>query len=132
MSKWDEEYDWAEELPSDCPPDSAVPPQGEPYYRLAMSHPPTMEDFLSYRQLFPGRRFRTTECRARSCSVFSDIDSCAALSKLPAHRRKVVISVNLGPESGVVESTGRDRSHYSWWRSDGFDPVSVCKLAGKA
>jgi len=87
--------DWAEELPPNCPPETAVTPQYEIFYRLVKQWPPTSDDFYSHRQLYSQKTFHTSECRARSLSIFSSLEECAKLLKLPLHKRK----------NGTVNST---------------------------
>lgn len=130
MMKWDTVYEWAEPLPDECPPDDAASPEGETYYRMVESFPPTDKDFVSHRELYPNKDFKNVpECVARSCSVFSEYGCCAELTKLPRHKHKRVVSLELDTSSGVVLRTFRRQHHYSWWRSQNFDPVTLCSLA---
>lgn len=129
MTKWDTVYEWAEPLPDECPPDDAVPPEGEVYYRMVESFPPTETDFVSHRELYPNKHFSLGECQVRSCSVFTDHSRCADLTKLPRHKDKMVVEFQLDRSSGVVLRTGTRQGHYSWWRSRNFDPIPLCSLA---
>lgn len=119
--------EWAEELPPNCPPSKATPPNYDTFYRLIPRFPPEKQDFFSHRKLFPTRKFKTNECRARSVSIFSELEECAKIRKLPAHRKKIIIQLTLSPESGVVLQTGRNKKHYSWWMKKGYDPIKNCK-----
>lgn len=116
-------YDWAEELPPNCPPETAVAPQYEIFYRLVKQIPPTQEDFYSHRKLYPQKTFHATECRAHSLSVFSSLEECAKLLKLPLHKQKKVVQLILPPESGVILHTGTQLSHYSWWKTAKYNPL---------
>jgi len=42
------ENEWAEDLPPNCPPQSAIAPKNETFYRLVKQFPPTKEDFSLY------------------------------------------------------------------------------------
>ena len=42
MSKWNDKFEWAEPLPNECPPDDAITPSGEDYYRMVKSSPHTL------------------------------------------------------------------------------------------
>ena len=118
--------EWAEELPPDCPPDYAYPPQYDMFYRLVKDYPPEEKDFFSHRKLFPHKRFNTDECRARSISIFNQLDNCILLLKLPAHKHKKVIQLILPPDSGVILQTGQ-KAHFSWWRRRHYNPLADYK-----
>lgn len=129
MSKWNDKFEWAEPLPNECPPDDAITPSGEDYYRMVKSSPPTLDDFVSHRKLYPKKSFNTNECRVRSTSIFTDYDACAELKKLPLHKEKVVVRFKLDENSGVIKDTGYSPHHYSWWRDAKFNPIPYCILA---
>ncbi len=111
---------WFEELPTQCPPSDATPANGE-YYRLITGDVLVCEDFHSHRMLNPLKPFRVSECVARSLSVFSDEAACQNLTKLAIHRGKKIARVNLSSSDGSIKKTGKDKDHYSWWRSQEFD-----------
>ena len=67
------ENEWAEDLPSKCPPKTAIIPQYQTFYRLVKQFPPTEEDFYSHRKLYPNKYFKTNECRVHSLSIFSSL-----------------------------------------------------------
>lgn len=121
--------EWFEELPISCPPENAHPPDTGKFYRLVEQYPPTERDFFSYRKLFPNKSFNTSECRARSLSIFNEFLECVNLLKLPAHKSKKVVQLKLTSESGAILQTGRVISHFSWWRSKTYNPVPNCEEA---
>ncbi len=121
------ENEWAENLPSDCPPKSAITPKYETFYRLVKQFPPTEKDFDSHRKLFPNKSFKTNECRVRSLSIFNDLGECAKLLKLPLHKNKQIVQLVLPPESGVILQTGNNPTHYSWWKAAKFNPIPDCQ-----
>jgi len=111
---------WAEELPSDCPPDDSIQPAAIVYYRLARSNPPKEADFLSYRAKQPTKVLHfMDECLARALSVWDNIEDCKKVSKLPAHKKKpiLIMQLLLTPIDGLVKQSGNVKSHYSWWRT---------------
>jgi len=111
---------WFEELPSDCPPDEAFPPD-DTFFRLG-SIPPDDSDFWSHRRRFPHKVFQVSECIARSLSVFDDHESVLRLKRLlPSMRSKPVFQVDLTEKDGLVQQTGNDMHHFSWWRTTEFD-----------
>ncbi|PBJ92304.1 hypothetical protein CMV24_27940 [Pseudomonas plecoglossicida] len=113
---------WYEALPEQCPPGEAFSPNEFVCYRLCESNTVTDRDFLSHRHLFPHKTFNVPECRARSISVFRDKNDLSGILKLPVHRNKTVVQLKLNACDGVAMKTGKvNDSHYSWWRSSGFD-----------
>jgi hypothetical protein len=120
------ENEWAEDLPSKCPPKTAIIPQYQTFYRLVKQFPPTEEDFYSHRKLYPKKNFKTNECRVHSLSIFSSLKECAKLLKLPLHKNKKIIKLTLTPESGVILQTGNNPSHYSWWKKEKYNPIPYC------
>lgn len=113
---------WYETLPDQCPPGEAMTPNGFVCYRLCEGQDATDRDFLSHRHLFPHKTFMVPECRARSISVFKDQVDLDKVLKLAAHKTKKIVRVTLNPQDGATMKTGRaNDSHYSWWRSNGFD-----------
>jgi hypothetical protein len=118
---------WFEELPEQCPEADAKAPDGDIYYRLIESEEINCNDFWSHRKIWPHKAFNTSECRARSVSIFEDSSQCAKLLLLPLHENKHVAEIKLTPEAGLLKRTGK-AGHNSWWRSDAFDPVANAKL----
>lgn len=116
--------EWAEELPHQCPPAEATPPENVTYYRYVASIPLREDDFHSQRKHFPLKQFGIDECIARAVSVFSDPEKIKSLNKLPNLRGKKLIEIILTPESGVVIRSCSKEHHYSWWRVKGFIPAT--------
>jgi hypothetical protein len=111
---------WYEELPFGCPPEEAKLPEGV-YFRLG-SIPPDDSDFWSHRRLFPHKKFHVDECVARSLSVFDTHDAAEHLRQLlPAMRSKPIFQLNLVEKDGLVQQTGKNIHHFSWWRSMDFN-----------
>ena len=121
------EYDWFEDLPENCPPNGAEIPRGETYYRIVNSFPPRIEDFYSWRKLFPNKT-HSNECIARAVSLRSSGAKCKKLLKLTRLKGKIVVKIELDETSGVVLKTGSHKTHYSWWMSLNFNPISKCGL----
>jgi hypothetical protein len=113
--------DWFESLPSQCPPNEAFDPTGHVFYRLSISEPPKEIDFLSNKFRFPNQAYNgVSDCIARSLSVFDDISKCVNLKKLPRHKTKSIMMLNLTISDGLVMKTFKDENHYSWWRTKQF------------
>jgi len=117
---------WFEPLPGGCPPPDATEPNNDIFFRLTKAYPPSESDFWSQRKLYPNKPFHTSECRAMSLSIYSDLEACLLIRKLNPHKEKKIIQITLPSESGVLKQTGKDPNHYSWWRKHGFDPITNC------
>lgn len=127
MTQNTKENEWTEDLPSNCPPDAAITPKYEIFYRLVKQFPPTEDDFYSHRKLYPKKPFNTNECRIRSLSIFNNLDECVRLLKLPLHKHKKIVQLILPPESGVILQTGNNLTHYSWWKKATYNPIPDCE-----
>lgn len=117
---------WYEQLPPNCPPEEASLPEAT-YFRLG-SIPPDDSDFWSHRQRFPHKKFHVSECVARSLSIFDDQEAAERLKRLlPAMRLKPIFQLDLTEKDGLVQQTGNDSHHFSWWRSTEFD-LEIIKI----
>lgn len=115
---------WFEELPLDCPPQEAFSPE-KSYFRLG-SIPPDNSDFWSHRRRFPHKVFQVNECLARSLSVFDDLEAVRRLKRLlPSMRSKSIFQIDLVEKDGLIQQTGNDLHHFSWWRSTEFDLKTI-------
>ena len=115
---------WYEELPLNCPPEEASAPKAT-YFRLG-SIPPDDSDFWSHRLRFPHKQFQVSECVARSLSIFDDQNAAERLKRLlPAMRLKPIFEIDLTKKDGLVQQTGNDPHHFSWWRSTEFDLKTI-------
>ena len=121
---------WIEDpLPSNCPPNDAIIPNHVEFYRLVETIPPTKEDFFSVFKLYPEKELLKSidECIQRSCTLFSTLKDCDTIRKLPNFKTKIIIKITLPPECGLIKRTFKRPNHYSWWMTNGFDPVKYCK-----
>ncbi len=119
---------WSETLPEQCPPDNAFDPEGLVFYRLCDTSPPTIEDFKSQRAICPTCEYKNvSECIARSLSVWDNIDKCLNLLKLPRHKGKSAMKLELTTNDGMVLQTFKP-NHYSWWKTQSFDIASATIL----
>jgi hypothetical protein len=119
--------EWSEELPPNCPPKEAEPPNDRRFYRLVDSFPPSSSDFVSNRTLFPNSRFNVDECVARALSIFETEAACTRIRKLPLHKHQVLVVLSLPDASGLILRTAK-HTHYSWWKRRSFDPIPICTL----
>ncbi len=115
---------WFEELPPDCPPSDAMPPNGT-FYRLG-SIPLDASDFWSHRKRFPEKAFKASECIVRSVSILDIVEDAIELRQLlPAMHSKPIYQVELSSKDGMVLQTGSNIHHFSWWRSTEFDLSTI-------
>ncbi|WP_205343119.1 hypothetical protein [Denitrificimonas caeni] len=112
---------WFEPLPEQCPPFGAKPVKGT-FYRLVTGAVAGCEDFWSHRKIWPNKSFNVDECRARSLSIYECYEDCDKLRKLSMHKYKEIAEITLDINAGIAKQTGRDKTHYSWWRSNSFMP----------
>ena len=113
---------WIEELPDMCPPDNAFDPDGMTFYRCTKNNPVIESDFHSQRTIHPDTIYpNVSECITRSLSVWDDLEKCLNILKLPRHKnkQKLVMQLNLTTNDGLVLQTFKP-NHYSWWRTNNY------------
>lgn len=115
--------EWFEELPEQCPPQEAIEPNNEVYYRAIEGDVVDSSDFLSQREIHgKDKVFKgISECVTRSVSLSQDIQN---LLRLPKFKGKKVVEIKLKNDDGLVLQTFR-KSHYSWWRSHNFSIKNI-------
>lgn len=115
---------WYEQLPDNCPP-LEVTPAEDTFFRLG-GIPPDDSDFWSHRRRFPHKLFKVSECIALSLSIFDNLEATQRLKQLvPAMRSKSIFQLELNPDDGLIQQTGNDEHHFSWWRSTAFDLETI-------
>ncbi|MGL6014660.1 MAG: hypothetical protein ACRCZU_01000 [Selenomonadaceae bacterium] len=112
--------EWYEDLPKCCPPADTIEADAIPLYRLVKSVPPTDNDFVSLRKMWPSQSFRTDECTARSLSTLNSEEEAKCIIKLPTHSDEQIIEMSLQSTDGKIKRTLKRDGHYSWWRSLSF------------
>jgi hypothetical protein len=114
---------WSKNLPDECPPKEAFEPKKFKIYRFIKGTSLTVKDLQSQRVLQPSKIFRgVDECVTRSLSVYSELETCRNMLKLPANKNRWqnVAEIELSANDGLIMKTF-GRGHYSWWRSDKYD-----------
>jgi hypothetical protein len=124
---------WAEDLPEDCPPQGAIVPNGEVFYRIVKTIPPDESDFYSTKKLGVKRRGAVDECVEMALSIFSTLDDCKSLKAIESFKNRLIVSFTLDKGCGLIKSTPSKAfiSHYSWWLAAGFNPIPLCSEAGR-
>ena len=115
--------DWAETLPNRCPPEDAISPSGEYFYRISKGNPVEDSDFFSQKKLAPDKKFTgegIDECIIRAVSVYSNIEDAKRTLKLPKFKGGCIAKIVLNGDDGLIKKTFK-KSHYSWWRTQSFD-----------
>ena len=114
--------DWIEELPPQCPPSDAFPPEGV-YYR-AVSEECSERDFIPYARLYPKKIYSGDKaCISRALSIFTNIDDCVDATKLPSLQKlgqTHIAKITLTEKDGLVYKEHDKGSHHSWWRTRVF------------
>lgn len=123
------EHGWAKVLPETCPPaETSAPADGMQVYRTAKQFPPSDEDFKSLRELEPTRtKWGGKDCQSRSVSVWSTVQLCAQLLKLPRHNHKRVVQLELTASAGAIQQDSN--GHISWWQCKAFDAIAASSEA---
>lgn len=109
---------YAEPLPSDCPPADAQEEVLAPVFRLVANDPPTESDFHSKAlngEICPDG---TCECGWSSCSLFAKARSLRKYTRL---RRELPYLAELALPAGIGKSRRGDtkRGHIDFWRYSG-------------
>jgi hypothetical protein len=111
-------FEYMEDLPPSCPPDTAVLKAYDGVWRYVTSNPPVPSDFQS---LASAKDAPPTvdPCRWASCSVFLTKD--AAYQKLPKMRAryKFLAKITITAKCGF---TSRQKLHIDFWRFKTFKP----------
>ena len=116
-----------EQLPANCPPDSADKIQETTYvFRIVRSLPPTESDFRSQRAEQPDQTFSgVSECQARGLSVFLQRSDAEEKLKLPKLRGRQICQLMLDAGAGYIKKTGRG-SHCTWWPLAEYNILAQC------
>ena len=66
----------------------------------------------------------------RTVTIYFDSQDAAERLKrlLPAMRLKPIFQVDLDGKDGLIQQTGNDSHHFSWWRSIEFDLETIKNL----
>ncbi len=103
-------------MPDDCPPDDAERAAGR-VYRMIQVNTPTADDFLSFRELKPGRSY-PSNCIASGLSIYTEQEGIRRLrARVPRFRKMRVAEGQLNAEHGKMKNTPSrlHHSHHTWW-----------------
>jgi hypothetical protein len=126
--------EFAEYLPSSCPPDTAVPARGE-FFRMAWKVPLTKKMFEPhlYRK-GPDQFEERLRCQAAGLSVYLKIeDAIKAIEEAaplnPLARKSVLVKATVDAGWGVMKHTPKDgNSHHTWWVAKDRTPHELFEL----
>jgi len=117
---------WREELPEQCPPNNAFPPQVDStFFRLISEIPAKESDFDSHRKLSPEKPFNTSECIARSLSIIDTKANAELLRKSAYLKDKKLAEVKMNSSSGLILKNGKAAGHHSWWIPSSRSPLDL-------
>ncbi len=108
---------WPEHYPSNCPPESSVPPSGE-VFRFTNRKTPKDKDFFSYYLLKPGHNWGADACNSRGLTVYTSEEDCiAAAAAVPALKKKHMAKATLPINSGEIAAThsNNTKNHKTFW-----------------
>lgn len=116
------EIEWANNLPEDCPPSVILVPENQEMFRLTISADNiTEEDFKPYTELYPNRKYNSTQKILASGLSLLSSNEPTFIAKLPQGKKfKGIAKLILNPEDGVLAKSGGP-NHYTWWRTNSFD-----------
>jgi hypothetical protein len=89
-------------------------------YRAVSNNPPSQEDFLSHREMWPTQKFSAPECEVCGLSVFTDKQDIERLiRRIPRMRAMLIAQGTLNPDLGNMKPTpsgpAHKNSHHTWW-----------------
>ena len=123
---------YREELPPDCPPESATEIM-EPTtrYRLLKNITVTENDFDSYahQRGSANPRLERAVCEQHGVSLFTSIRKARDLLESPYNRNgrwQAIGVLTLPPGTGKLNRV-EPNGHQTWWPSRGFDPKEHCR-----
>jgi hypothetical protein len=109
---------WPDFYPQGCPYNDSAPAEGDVFRVLVFASEPGPEDFKSYRELHPNRRFHVPECEACGLSVYRELaDVESMMRRVPRLRDRPVVRGRLNARHGLIASTPKQKepSHCTWW-----------------
>jgi len=126
---------WKENLPNDCPPETAEEIE-EKVFRIVKDEEPTPDDFKPYAKLYPNNKRYKNLCRAYAVSFFDTLENAtkAFLSAKTRNRclGKYVVEYKMSKNFGCCEYK-KESGHYSiWfysnWNFNNFDPIRIIPI----
>lgn len=115
-----ERYQWPDDMPDRCPPETATQADGD-YYRFVKHDPPVKDDFVRPRDQPHWKRNPGPDlCRGCALSLVRDRQDVLTMRDfVPAMRKRLVALGTLDFNAGMVENSPTDspviRSHFDWW-----------------
>lgn len=117
---------YLEQLPQQCPPESAAAGSLDKAFRLLPDGAPKIEHFYSHQKL--GRKLPDglDSCRFSSCSLFSCESKARAVAALPKRRASFthVASVKVDVHTGVYMINEKTK-HIDLWPYSTFDVAAA-------
>ena len=123
---------WKEELPKNCPPETAEEVEDK-VYRIIKETEPTEGDFFPYIKLYPRNSRYKNLCKAYAVSFFDTIENAkkAFVSAQSRNRYlgEYIAEYNMSKDLGRCEYK-KESGHYSiWfyssWNFNNFEPATI-------
>ena len=126
---------YREELPPDCPPESATEiTEATTRYRLLRNSIPEENDFDSYARQrgSPNPRLRRTPCEQHGVSLMTSLQGARNLmaSQYNRGRRWQAIGVLTIPPGAGRLNPVEPGGHQTWWPNREFNPSEECRTVG--
>lgn len=109
--------EFEEYLPEGCPPQDTAVCEGV-WFRLVHSNPPAESDFRTYFE--QDKRPEANPCLRCGLSCFSSREAAEALMERFPKIGEFVAHGELSSTEGVVQQTGNDEAHHTWWPARGI------------
>jgi hypothetical protein len=116
---------FAEYVPEDCPPPTAVEPNGKGF-RNVKANPFTKADFETHVE--NGKREDAEFCSRCAISVSLSLSDAVHLRKRMPKIGQFIAVADLAPEHGAWELTDRRTGHINWWPYADVERISLFKI----
>lgn len=126
---------WKENLPENCPPNSAIEVEKE-LYRISHSNPMNENDFLPYVKLYPENQRYKDLCLAYALSFYDTSENAKIAYESAKTRDKIlgrfIIRLKMKSEFGKCEENTSNGHHSVWfyetWSFNNFTALSVIEI----
>lgn len=126
-----EQLAWPDDMPTQCPPESAAP-QEMTVFRFTKSSPPTPLDFQRPVDLPNNRPDAMNPCTDFALSVLTDETDIELMRKIvPGMAKRHVSRALIRREHGlflnspILEFGDPIESHFDWWVPISMDPLAI-------
>lgn len=119
--------EYAEELPSQCPPDDAVDRAWDALYRAVPCKPAEVKHFASKAANGDKPSVLDDPCRFASCSMYTALRPAEKMLQYPNYKDGAVVKLKISAGSGKSK---RKKQHVDFWAYMGFDFIGAVEDDG--